>query len=190
MFWALDLKEPPSVRAEVGDYDPDTQGETFPASSVIRFEFPARGDKPPVTVLWYEGGKRPPRPPELEEGRALPETGALVIGDKGAIMYGSHGAQSCRIIPETKMKEYGRSPKLLPKSPGHHEEWLAACKGGPPAGSNFDYGGPLAETALLGNVAVRMKGRKLAWDGEKLEFTDCPEANNHVQRPYREGWAV
>jgi len=190
VFWALDLKHPISVEADVGDYDPEKHGETFPQRSTIRFGFPARGDKPPVTVIWYEGGPQPPRPPELEEGRSLPEIGAVVVGDKGKIVYGSHGAESCRLIPESKMKAYQRPPKTIPRSPGHHAEWLEACKGGPPAGSNFDYGGPLTETALLGNVAVRMKGEKLIWDGPNLTFTNEDKANEFIHGFYRHAWAL
>jgi len=114
----------------------------------------------------------------------------MVIGDRGKIIYGSHGAESCRIIPESKMKEYKRPPKTIPRSRGHHKEWFEACKGGRPAGSNFDYGGPLTEIALLGNVAVRMKGEKLAWDGPNLTVTNVDKANEFVHCFYRDGWTL
>jgi len=193
VFWALDLGAPKTIVAEVEDYDPKKHFETFPAKTKITYEFPAKPGRGPVELIWYDGGLKPPRPKELEEGRAFPsekEIGALVIGDKGKIMYGSHGADGCRIIPETKMKEYTLPPKTIPRSPGHKEEWLTACKGGEPAGSNFDYGGPLTEIALLGTLATIMPGIKLEWDADTLKFPNCPKANQYVHWCYRQGWKL
>jgi hypothetical protein len=148
---------------------------------------------PPVRVVWYDGGLMPETPTELEPGRTMGDQygGAIYVGDKGRIITGSHGANGLRIIPETKMKEYRRPPKSLPRSIGHHQEWVAACKGGAPAGSNFpDYSAPLTEVVLLGNVALRMPGRRLLWDGERMQFTNAPEANQYLTRDYRKGWSL
>ena len=79
--------------------------------------------------------------------------------------------------------------KTIPRSPGHHKDWIAACKGGEPAGANFDYSGPLTENVLLGNLAIR-NGKKLTWDGPNMKCTNVPEANAFVQCQYREGWAL
>ena len=118
--------------------------------------------------------------------------GALIIGDKGVIRHGSHGANGCRIIPESKMKEY--LPKLPPKTikrvKGHHQDWIEACKGGDPASSNFDYGGPLTEMVLLGVIAMRVGDKKLLWDSENMRFTNSEEANQLVKPSYREGWSL
>jgi len=190
VFWALNLGHPTSVEAETGDYDPEKHGETFPRASTVRYEFPARGDLPPVKLTWYEGASEPPRPEELEPDQKVTDMGAIVIGDKGKIMYGSHGAGGARIIPRAKMKEYKPPPRTIPRSAGHHVEWVAACKGGKPAGSNFDYGGPLTEIALLGIIAMRCKGRRLLWSAEKMEFTNDKEANRYLHFPYRKGWTL
>jgi len=143
-----------------------------------------------VTLLWFDGVEKPPRPEELEPGKELPNIGAVVIGDKGKIMHGSHGAGEVRIIPEEKMKAYKQPDRTLPRVRGHYEDWLECVRSGRQAGSNFDYGGPLAELALLGNIAIRMLGQKLEWDGAQMRFTNCPEANALVNPPYREGWTL
>ena len=159
-------------------------------ASVVNYQFPARGDMPPVKLSWYDGGMRPPRPDELESGRQIGTNGALFIGDKGKML-------GRRLIPEARMKEYGKPPKLLPRSPGHSEEWIQACKGGKPAGSNFpDHAGPLAEAVLLGNVALRpelkekVNRTRLLWDASNLKITNVPEANEFLRRQYREGWSL
>jgi hypothetical protein len=102
-----------------------------------------------------------------------------------------------RLIPDARRKEYGKPPQLLPRSPGHHQEWIDACKGGKPAGSNFpDHAGPLAEAVLLGNVALRpelkekMNRTRLLWDSQNLKITNVPEANKFLRRQYREGWSL
>jgi len=101
-----------------------------------------------------------------------------------------------RLIPETKMKAYDVPAKTIPRSPGHHKEWLIACKGGPPARSNFDWAGPLTEVVLMGNVALRMekqlyeKGLKLHCDGPNMRITNLPEANKYIRDDYRDGWTL
>ncbi len=105
------------------------------------------------------------------------------LGEKGAIM--GH-----RLIPESKMQSYGRPPKTLPRSPGHDEEFVIACRGGPRAGSDFvEHSGLLSEVCMLGNVAVRAGGR-LEWDGPNMKVTNNDAANRHLHREYREGWSL
>jgi predicted dehydrogenase len=189
VFRALKLGHPASVEAS----STRVNQETFPLASMVTYQFPARGDMPSVKLVWYDGGMRPPRPEELEEGRQMGATGALLVGERGKILSQSRGY---RIIPEARAKEYGEPPKKLPRSPGHHREWVEACKGGQPAGSNFDWAGPLAEVVLLGNVALRLQlreeltKRKLLWDGPSLKITNFEAANQFLRREYREGWAL
>jgi predicted dehydrogenase len=191
VYWTLDLGAPNQVEAlETQNYDPKKHSETFPAGSVIRYQFPAKGNRPAVTLTWYDGPKQPPRPQELDVDEKLPGTGALVVGDKGKILYGSHGATGLRLIPEGKMQGFKTSPQRLPKSPGHHQEWIQACKGGKPAGSNFDYGGPLTELALLGIIAMQFKGQKLEWDAPRMRFRNNPEANRYLKPVFRKGWRL
>jgi predicted dehydrogenase len=204
VFWALDLGAPRSVVAEAKDYDPVLHAETFPASSKIRFEFPARGEEPPVSLTWYDGDHYlPPHAGEIPDPGWVPgkPVGALVIGDKGKIVYGSHGARGWHILGEGKMEAYldGRTFDIEKSEPGlppnlpHVVDWLTACKEGGTGnlpGSNFDYGGPLTEVAMLGDIALRMLGTELTWDPEHMSFPSHPFANQYLHMQYRDGWAL
>jgi len=176
-FKALKLKHPTSVDACCTR----DNGETYPLGVIARYEFPARGEMPPLTLNWYDGGLKPPRPKDLEPGRGLSDV--LYIGEQGTLM--GH-----RLIPEARMKSVKQPPKVLPRSPGHYKEWVDACRGGAPAGSNFvDHGGPLTEMCLLGNVALRAQ-KPLIWDGPNMKITNDQEANRHLHREYRQGWTL
>jgi predicted dehydrogenase len=190
VFWTLDLGAPTTIEAETGDYDPIKQGETFPAASTVRYEFPAQGKRPALKLVWHDGASKPARPDELETDETLPEIGALVIGDKAKIIYGSHGATRPRILTESVMQQVKMYPQRLPKSIGHHKEWAESCKTGKPAGSSFDYGGPLTEIALLGVIAIRCKGEKLQWDANAMKFKNSDRANALLKPTFREGWAL
>ncbi|MGA2498955.1 MAG: Gfo/Idh/MocA family oxidoreductase [Tepidisphaeraceae bacterium] len=192
VFWALDLGAPATVQAEVKDWDPKTQGDVFPRGEVVTYEFLAKGTRGPVKMKWFTGVERIPRPEMLEEGRKPVDTGAIVFGDKGAIMYGSHGAGGVRVIPEAKMKAYKQPEKKIPRVPGggHERDWANAIRSGKPAGSDFSYGGPLTEIALAGLIAVKLKGTKLEWHAEKMEFANSAGANALVKPNYREGWKL
>ncbi len=182
---ALKLKAPISIEAACTLVN----NETYPVASVVTYHFGARGDMPPVKLVWYDGGLRPPRPAELADGQQMGDNGILFVGDKGKML-------EYTLIPESLRKEYGKPPQMIPRSPGHHAEWIEACKGGKPAGSNFDHAGPLAEAVLLGNVALRpsMKEKltrtKLLWDSENLKITNMPEANEFLRWQYRQGWSL
>ncbi len=190
-FWALDLDWPKTVQAvKVGDFDPVKHADTFPCGSVIKFEFPAKGGRGPVTLYWYSGEERIPHPKELEPDRRPPLTGAVLLGDKGALMHGSHGAAGVRLIPEARMRDFREPPPTIPRVRNHYADFLRAVREGGKAGSDFSYGGPLTEIALLGIIAMNFPGRKLSWDGRKGRFTDCEEANKYVNPPYREGWSL
>ena len=177
IFWALKLGAPESIDATTcGNTE-----EVHPLSAIVTYRFPARGDMPPVKLNWFDGGLKPPRPKELEPGRRMADM--TYLGEKGTIM--GH-----RLIPETAMAAYGRPPKTIPPSPGHDEEWVAACRGGPRAGSDFvEHSGLLTEACLLANVAVR-SGKKLEWDGPNLKITNDEAANKLLHREYREGWSL
>lgn len=190
VFWALDLGAPAAIRAEVNDYDPKTQGDAFPKRDKITYEFPAKGKRGPITMIWHSGHERLPRPKELEPGRQSPETGAVVVGDRGTIIYGSHGAGGVRIIPETRMKAYQLPEKSIPRAKEHHQDWLQAIRNGGRAGSDFSYGGPLSELAMLGVIALKFPGTRLRWDAAAMRFTDCDPANAWVRPAYRTGWSL
>jgi len=185
-FFCLGLDAPIAVEAQSSPVN----NETFPKWEIITYYFPAKGSRPPVKMIWYDGKKLPPRPSELEEGRKLGSNGILFVGDKGNILCGGWSGAP-RIIPESKMKEYEKPPKTLPRSIGHHKEWVQACKDNDPkaAKAGFDYSGPFTEALLVGLLAVRL-GRRIEWDTEKMRSPNAPEADNYVTKFYRVGWSV
>lgn len=195
VFWALDPGHPDVIEVLASTaIEPRKAAyadkESFPKSSVIRWKFPRKGRRRAFSAYWYDGGLRPTVPDILELPRRLPNTGNLFVGTKATLMVSRDYGQSPRIIPESKHKEIGKPPQLLERSPGHIEEWIMACKGEEPMDfpkSRFAYSGPMSETILLGNVALRM-GRRLEWDGEEMEVTNLPEANQFISKEYRAGW--
>lgn len=192
-FWALDLDAPSSVVAEVTDYDPATQGLTYPSGTRITFEFPARKERGPVTVVWHDGNTRIPTPPGFPKEDQVPGTGGIIFGEKGMIVHGSHGASNCHLLPEGLMEQYSGNnapAERIPRVKGHHWDWIEAIRTGRQAGSNFDYGGPLTQVALLGLIAIKYPGQKLEWDNKAMKFTNHSDANTHLQAKYRDGWSV
>jgi hypothetical protein len=195
--WALRLGPPSVVEARTtldGTILPDNKRnfETYPIASIITFEFPARGSHPPVTLTWYEGGLMPPTPPEMARAkgwRRLPDNGVLYVGTKGKMHHSSHGGMP-QLLPSELHEEAAKVPKTMKRSPGHYEEWLAACKGGPKPVSNFDYAGPLTEILLLGILALRSPGRRLEWDSTNMKIKNAPELDSFVHIPYRKGWSL
>ncbi len=177
VFKALKLTHPISVEGQCTELGPEIHPRTYQ----VRYEFPARDGAPPVALTWHDGGFKPPRPKGLEAGRSA--SGVIYVGEDGTLM--GH-----RLVPESRMRRYGRPPKVLPRSPGQYKEWVDACRGGAPAGSDFvAHGGLLTETPLLGNIALGT-GEKLQWDGPNMKFTNHPAANRYLRRAYRDGWAL
>lgn len=185
VFRALKLKYPKSVQA-VSTHIND---ETYPLGSIVEYDFPAREGMPALKLTWYDGGLRPPRLPGIEEGVRLGTGGTLYVGSEGMIL----GDQ---ILPEALNESYDPPEPYIPSSPGHRMEWILACKGGDPAGSNYDWAGPLSETVLLGNIALRpelrnaLNTRVLEYDPETLSFPNLPEADQFAHYEYREGWSL
>ena len=187
VFWALKLGAPTSaelLRKEGGN------DEIHPDVAVVRFEFPARGGMPPVTVNWYQG-MEPQRPEDLEEGRQMgdSEGGMILKGETGKIMHGTY-AGTVSFIPESKMETYQQPPQSLHRiGMSHEQHWIQCCKTGRRASSDFRYSGPLTEFVLLGNIAIRLGG-KIEWDAENMKAIGRPEADEWIRRPYREGWEL
>ncbi len=183
--WALDLKHPTLVEAS----STPLSNETTPLAMTCHYVFPAQGDRPSVDLFWYEGGLRPPRPACLPVDEELPEAGgSLMIGETGAILSGVWSG-SPRVIPEEKMHVVQNSPIRLPRSQGHHRDWINACKGGPAASSNFEYAARLTEIVLLGSVALRT-GKTLHWDGPSMSATNALEAERYIRGSFRKGWEI
>jgi hypothetical protein len=169
---------------------------SFPTASSVRFKFPARGQRPAVDLTWYEGGMRPPTPPELEEDNKEFQAEAMMfVGDKGKILAGFH-VDNPRLIPERRMRGY-QAPEARPRrqqrEPGQISEglrqWIAACRGGTQSPGSFLNAGPISEAANLYAVALRT-GRKLLYDAENMKITNLPEANKYLSREYRKGWEL
>jgi len=180
-YWALDLKYPTTVEAEGSQ---PVHPESCHQWMIVRYEFPARGDLPPVKLTWYDGGKKPP----ILQERNVPDWGSAVlfIGRKGMLLA---NYSSKKLLPEAEFNDFQPPEPTIPKSIGHHAEWVRACKTGGPTTCNFGYSGPLTEAALLGSVSYRI-GQRLEWDAEKLKATNCPEADRLIKREYREGWTL
>ena len=138
----------------------------------------------------------------VKEGKKveLNNSGSIVVGDRGILYSPSDDGKEWELLPAEDFRDYKAPPQSLPRNPlgddektmdeGQKIDWLTAIKGGPPALSNFDYAGRLAEFILLGNVAIREQGKKLEWDGPNLKFPNAPEADKWLKRQYREPWSL
>jgi hypothetical protein len=184
IFRALKLKYPTNFQA----VSTLVNNETYPLGSMVTYEFPAREKMPAVLLTWYDGGLRPPIIRELEEGGKMGTGGTLYIGEKGKIL-------NDVIYPRSLRDSYKKPDPYIKSSPGHEMEWILACKGGEPAGSNFDWAGPLTETVLLGNIPLRpdlrddLNGQILSFDPLKLEVS-LPKASKYIENEYRNGWKL
>ncbi len=216
-YRALRLHYPLSVECSVGSvytgfFEEAIYSDSYPPSSVTYIQFAAREGMPPVQLAWYDGGIKPKRPPELLPDEQMGEWdgGIIFEGTKGKLMAGLFG-RNPTLLPTKLMKETD-----LPKSKyhyveggteGHQTQWVNACKQGYGAytSSSFDKSGPLTETVLMGNLAVRSynysekntkgdklyPGRKqLLWDGEKMAITNFEPANQFVKRNYRGSYTL
>jgi len=179
-FWALKLQAPVSVEAS----GPLPHPELAPASMSATYEYARRGELPPVKMTWHQGESKP----EIWKNKRIPQwdSGCLFIGSKGMLLAdnGKHV-----LLPEADFAGVQRPTPTIPRSLGHHEEWLDACKTGKSPSANFDYSGWLTEANHLGNVAYRT-GKKLLWDSKLLKATNAPEADKIIRRVYRKGWQL
>lgn len=179
-FWALKLRAPVTVEAS----GPTAHPEIAPASMSAAYEYAARGNMPRVKVTWYQGTSKP----GIWQSGGIPkwDSGCLFVGSKGMLLadYGKHA-----LLPEKDFAGFQRPAPTIPRSPGHHEEWLRACKTGGPTSADFEYSGWLTEANHLGNVAFRT-GKRLVWEPQSLRATNAPEADKFIRRTYRKGWSL
>ena len=198
-FYATKLMYPTSVHGEAGDLNP----ETFPSWATIAWDYPQRGDMPAVKFHWYEGkrdGKLVQPDRKLFEGlgddQKLPNSGALVIGEKGSLFQTDDYGDKWHLLPADRFKDLkGPEPTLARYQgdidPSMKKEWVAAIKGEiDQPFSNFGYAGVLTEAMLLGNIAIKNQGKRLEWDGEAMKFKNNDEANKALRRQARSGWDV
>lgn len=187
VYWALDLHKtyPDQVWADAKDA-PHPVGTVHALASHLRY--PAHGTRKPVTMHWYDGGRRPKI---MEEGRVIVGgkpakwgSGVLFVGTKGMLLC-DYGRK--HLLPEEQFKGFIPPEPWIAKSIGHHNEWIKACLEGTPTTCNFHYSGQLSEAILLGNVAYRVQ-KKLAWDGKNIKAPNVPESDELIRRGYRKGW--
>ena len=177
-FWALKLRHPTHCEAEGAT----VHEQMAPTGLVVRYKYPARDDMVACNLTWYDGDMIP----KEVAGERVPANGVMFVGTEGK-MFANYG--SYRLFPSDKFKSFEPPAQSIPKSIGHHQEWIKACKDGSPTTCNFDYSGALTESVLLGNVSYRV-GQALDWDAKNLVATNCSEADSFITKEYRSGWEV
>lgn len=187
-FWSLDLGMPVTVDSILRTPSP---AGFVSDQSVLKFEFEARGNKPPVTLSWYEGGVKPEIRPEWGISK-LQGSGMIMVGDKVSLMTGGRPNDPKLLLPE---EEWTRFTKNLPKETiprvegGPQAEWLRAIKGeGPMPCSNFEYSARLTEMALLGVLSQRFNTR-IEYDSANMKVKNHPDFDVYIHEPVRDGWA-
>ena len=179
-FWALKLDAPKTIEA----FGPPPHPEIAPASMKAVYEYGPREGMPAVQVSWYQGVEKP----EIWKSNGIPQwdSGVVFVGKKGMLLadYGKY-----ILLPEKEFKDFKPPEPTIPKSIGHHAEWIEACKTGAPTTCNFEYSGRLTEANHLGNVAYRT-GKKIEWDTWSCKVTNAPEAEAFIKREYRKGWTL
>jgi predicted dehydrogenase len=199
-FWALDLGLPTQVEATSSPfgYDHKNNPVSHPLASQAVYHFAARGNQPPVRMIWLDGGLMAPRHDLLPENVQLERGGGvIIIGEKGILMHETYG-KNPRLFPESLMEAAKKVPQKYErlatddnKNPLHRQHWAKACKGQAKASSPFEYASKLTETMLLGIVALKTgQGTQIRYDGEKGEVTNLKEANQYLHREYRKGWSL
>jgi len=179
-FWALKLKAPSVISAR----GPAVHPEIAPASMQATYEYKQHGEQPAVSLSWYQGTHKPP----AFAANTIPRfnSGVLFVGSRGQLLsdYGKH-----LLLPEDEFRDYKRPERSIPRSRGHHAEWIHACKTGAPTTCNFEYAGWLTEANHLGNVAYRV-GETLEWDAPSMTVTNVADAERYIRRSYRKGWSL
>jgi len=188
-FWALQLGFPAS--AEVIDAGPKTS-DCPPLWSILQMDYPARGERPPVKLTFYDGKKLPAK--ELFQGEKITGNGSLVVGSKGTLYTrtwhgGLNESDMFMLLPTKEFLNYEAPKAVLPRTKEHHIEWIEACKGGPSTQSHFDYASTLTEGLLVGFLALRT-GKRIEWDAENMKAIGCPEAEPFIRPSFRKGWEI
>jgi predicted dehydrogenase len=190
-YWALGLTLPTTIMASSTPWGgPAANPASYPLAMTARYEFPARGSQPAVTLHWYDGGLIP----MVSGDFPLPRGdggGGVFVGQSGFLTYETYG-DNPKVFPAALAAEAEKIPKTFARVEGSHERnWAQACKGLTKASSPFEYAAPLTEVMLLGVVALRAgQARQIQYNGEQMTITNVPEANQYLTRPYRAGWEV
>ncbi len=179
-YWSLNLKYPTRVEASGPEVDP----RRTPKQLATKFEFPAEGNRPAVTLHWSHAKNGP----EVLREKGLSNKGAnnLFLGTEGMLLCGFNMR---KLLPEDKFADYKAPPENIPNSPGFHKEWINACKGGEQATCHFGYSGPMSETVLLGNTAYRAGGG-FDWNAAQFKPQGNAKAESFLQSYVRKGWEI
>jgi predicted dehydrogenase len=191
---ALELFDPESV--EVVDTSGIVDRETYPVWSIIRTNFGQRGDRPPLSLNWYDGGDKLPKEKrqafaDKMHGEKVPASGLLLVGDKGSFFSkNDYGAEHI-LLPRDKFTDVKKPEPTLPRTRNHFTEWVEGIKENDPKKpmSNFQYAGRLTETVLLGVVALKAGGT-IQWDAESMRAKNNPSADQYIRRDYRRGFSI
>lgn len=184
-FYALDLGAPVATEAVTAPPKP----ESWPEWNIITYEFATRGEQPAVKILWYDGGKMPPRPRDMDSG-TLSDNGIYFVGEKGTMVCGGWSG-SPTLYPQSRREEFPRPERTIPRSSGHRSEWIQACKDGQPedAQAGFAYSGPFTESLLVGNLAVLLQ-KRIEWNAQEMVASNAPEAEPLIRKKYRAGFGI
>jgi len=177
--------KPPVIRIKA--QASEIHREAYPRRIKAQFDIPARGKLPALKLHWYNGGLKPPK--EVMRGHAMTEWGCLVGGEKAAVHSNCPWNKRYKLLPEAKFKGFKGPERSIPRSPGHHAEWLRACKGGPKPFSSFDIGGPMNELVQLVHVAA-LAAKPIEYDPQACKILNVPQANALLHRGYRNGWTL
>jgi len=186
--WAFNLQPPESV--EVFPAGNCGSKDIAPYGEIGHYQFATNGEQPPIRLTWYSGGLRPAHPELLPRDSSLSSRGAMFIGDKGIILNNGGTSSTPIIFPETLRNSFTPPAQSIPRTKGHHREWIDAIKGGPAAMSNFEYGALLTENVLLGVLSLRLGGKKIYWDAANMKAIGLPEADVIIKEPVRKGWEM
>jgi hypothetical protein len=189
--------------------------ESGPIASHITLTFKGGNGKPDLDLHWMDGGIQPTRPVELGALETMGDggNGVLFLGSKGKMMCGTYGINP-QLLPTSKTATT-QVPQTIQRVPGgdngHYGAWVEAAIAGFDSekarnlSSRFDVAGPLTESVLMGNLAIRSNDIQkkmgkdtqypgqhitLLWDGPNMKITNFDEANQFVKRTYREGWSL
>ena len=184
-FYALDLGAPLAAEVKTSPLP----RETYPAWEIVTWEFAPGKMHGPLKMMWYDGGKIPPRPEAFDKGFDPGDNGIIFVGEKGVIQCGGWSGAP-RLFPESRRAEFEKPEKTIPRSPGHRPEWVQACKAKNPemAKAGFWYSGPFTEALLVGTLAIRLQTR-IEWDAEKMAAKNV-DASALIRKTYRKGFGI
>ncbi len=186
--WSFDLHAPESV--QILPAGNKASPVIAPYGEIGYYHFKADGKQVPLKLTWYSGGLLPDIPEIIPSTVGIQGRGAMYIGEKGVLLNNGGAGGTIQVFPESLQVSEVKPEFRIPRSKGHHREWIDAIKGGPAAMSNFDYASRLTEITLLGVLSLRLGGKKIYWDSKNMNAEGMPEADEILREPVRKGWEM